>query len=91
MGLTNAPAEFMKMMEDTFRAQLNKSVLVFLDDILVFSRTLEQHEQDLRAALSQLRAKKLYGKLSKCTFFRSESSFSVITWGAQECAWSKTR
>ena len=75
MGLTNAPAEFMKMMEDTFREQLNKSVLVFLDDILVFSRTLEEHEQHLRAALQQLRAKKLYGKLSKCSFFRSEVEF----------------
>ena len=75
MGLTNAPAEFMKMMEDTFREQLNKSVLVFLDDILVFSRTLEEHEQHLRAALERLRAKKLYGKLSKCSFFRSEVEF----------------
>ncbi len=75
MGLTNAPAEFMKMMEDTFRAQLNKSVLVFLDDILVFSKTLEEHEKHLREALQQLRAKKLYGKLSKCQFFRSEVEF----------------
>lgn len=75
MGLTNAPAEFMKMMEDTFRDQLNKSILVFLDDILVFSKTLEEHEQHLRAALQKLRAKKLYGKLSKCTFFRSEVEF----------------
>ena len=75
MGLTNAPAEFMKMMEDTFREQLNKSVLVFLDDILVFSSTLEEHEQHLRSALERLRAKKLYGKLSKCAFFRSEVEF----------------
>ena len=75
MGLTNAPAEFMKMMEDTFRDQLNKSILVFLDDILVFSKTLEEHEKHLRAALEKLRAKKLYGKLSKCSFFRSEVEF----------------
>ena len=75
MGLTNAPAEFMKMMEDTFRDQLNKSIMVFLDDILVFSKTLKEHEQHLRAALEKLRAKKLYGKLSKCTFFRSEVEF----------------
>ena len=75
MGLTNAPAEFMKMMEDTFREQLNKSVLVFLNDILVFSSTLEEHEQHLRSALERLRAKKLYGKLSKCAFFRSEVEF----------------
>ena len=70
MGLTNAPAEFMHMMQDTFREQLNKSVLVFLDDILIFSRTLEEHEQHLRWVLQQLREKKLYGKLSKCEYFR---------------------
>ena len=75
MGLTNAPAEFMHMMEDTFREQLNKSVLVFLDDILVYSRTLEEHEQHLRQALQRLSDRKLYGKLSKCQFARQEVEF----------------
>ena len=75
MGLTNAPAEFMALMEDTFRDMLNKSVLAFLDDILVYSKTLEEHEQHLRAVMEKLRAAKLYGKLSKCSFFRQEVEF----------------
>jgi hypothetical protein len=75
MGLTNAPAEFMMLMENTFREELNRFVLVFLDDILVYSRTLEEHEQHLRQVLQRLREKKLYAKLSKCCFFRQEVEF----------------
>jgi RNase H-like domain found in reverse transcriptase/Reverse transcriptase (RNA-dependent DNA polymerase)/Integrase zinc binding domain/Chromo (CHRromatin Organisation MOdifier) domain len=75
MGLTNAPAEFMAMMEHTFRAELNKSILCFLDDILIYSRTLEEHEQHLRVALTRLRDAKLHAKLSKCSFFRAEVEF----------------
>jgi len=75
MGLTNAPAEFMALMENTFREELNKFVLVFLDDILVYSRTMEEHERHLRVVLQRLREQKLYGKLSKCVFFRQEVEF----------------
>jgi Reverse transcriptase (RNA-dependent DNA polymerase)/Aspartyl protease len=75
MGLTNAPAEFMALMENTFRAELDKSVLVFLDDILVYSRTLEEHEEHLRVVLQRLRDQKLYAKLSKCEFFKGEVEF----------------
>ena len=75
MGLTNAPAEFMRMMEETFAEALNKFILVFLDDILIYSTTLEEHERHLRAALDNLRAKKLHAKLSKCSFFRAEVEF----------------
>ena len=75
MGLTNAPAEFMAMMEDTFRQELNKFILVFLDDILIYSRTLEEHDQHLRAAMEKLRARKLHAKISKCQFFRAEVEF----------------
>lgn len=75
MGLTNAPAEFMAMMEDTFREELNRFILVFLDDILVYSRTMEEHEGHLRAAMQKLRDKGLHGKLSKCQFLRSEVEF----------------
>ena len=60
MGLTNAPAEFMALMENTFRQELNRSVLVFLDDILIYSRTLEEHERHLRAVLQRLQSQKLY-------------------------------
>ncbi len=75
MGLTNAPAEFMALMETTFREELNKFVLCFLDDILVYSKTLEEHERHLRAVLDRLRAKKLHAKISKCEFFRAEVEF----------------
>ncbi|RYF05295.1 MAG: RNA-directed DNA polymerase, partial [Deltaproteobacteria bacterium] len=75
MGLTNAPAEFMALMENTFREELNKFVLVFLDDILIYSRTLEEHEQHLNVVLERLGAAKLYGKLSKCQFARAEVEF----------------
>jgi hypothetical protein len=75
MGLTNAPAAFMALMENTFREELDKFVLVFLDDILVYSKTLEEHEQHLRVVLERLREKKLYAKLSKCQFFRQEVEF----------------
>jgi hypothetical protein len=75
MGLTNAPAEFMALMENTFRDELNKFVLVFLDDILVYSRTLEEHKEHLRVVLQRLREQKLFAKLSKCCFFRQEVEF----------------
>jgi hypothetical protein len=75
MGLTNAPAEFMALMENTFREELNKFVLVFLDDILIYSRSLEEHEQHLNVVLERLGTAKLYGKLSKCQFARAEVEF----------------
>ena len=75
MGLTNAPAEFMALMERTFEAELNKFILVFLDDILIYSKTLAEHESHLRAALDRLRAQGLHAKISKCSFFRQEVEF----------------
>lgn len=75
MGLTNAPAEFMRLMEDTFRGELNIFVLAFLDDIMVFSKTLEEHEKHLRVVLQRLRDRRLFIKLSKCAFFRQEVEF----------------
>ena len=75
MGLTNAPASFMSLMENTFREELDKFVLVFLDDILIFSKTLEEHEQQLRLVLQRLESNRLFGKLSKCQFFRREVEF----------------
>jgi hypothetical protein len=75
MGLTNAPAAFMSLMENTFREELDKFVLVFLDDILIYSTSFAQHERHLRVVLQRLRDKKLYAKLSKCQFFRGEVEF----------------
>ena len=74
-GLTNAPATFMHLMQQTFRQHLDKFVLVFLDDILIYSKTREEHEQHVRKVLDILRSNKLYAKESKCEFFRSEVEF----------------
>ena len=68
-GLTNAPATFNRLMTDLFRKELDDFVLVFFDDILVYSKTKEDHEQHLRHVLEILRKAKLYAKRSKCSFF----------------------
>eukprot|EP00253_Pinus_taeda_P029424 PITA_29424 len=69
-GLTNAPAVFMNLMNSVFRQYLDKFVQVFLDDILIYSKNEEEHEEHLRLVLSCLRERQLYGKLSKCSFFQ---------------------
>nr|GFC95659.1 hypothetical protein [Tanacetum cinerariifolium] len=67
-GLTNAPAVFMDLMNRIFHEYLDKFVIVFIDDILVYSKSEEKHEQHLRIVLEILRHKKLYAKFSKCEF-----------------------
>ncbi|CAI7849896.1 unnamed protein product [Closterium sp. NIES-54] len=74
-GLTNAPATFMGLMNDIFLPFLDRFVIVFLDDILIFSKSLEEHAQHLRIVLDTLRHHRLYAKLSKCTFTRSSIGF----------------
>nr|GFD15016.1 putative reverse transcriptase domain-containing protein [Tanacetum cinerariifolium] len=68
-GLTNAPAVFMDLMNRIFHEYLDKFVIVFIDDILVYSKFEEEHEQHLRIVLEILRQKKLYAKFSKCEFW----------------------
>jgi hypothetical protein len=67
-GLSNALAVFMCLMNGVFRDYLDKFVIVFLDDILVYSKSEEEHEQHLRMVLQVLREHQLYAKLSKCSF-----------------------
>jgi hypothetical protein len=74
-GLTNAPAVFMSLMNGVFRTFLDKSVVVFLDDILIYSKNEREHEEHLRQVLQCLRDNQLYGSLSKCAFFRSEVKY----------------
>nr|GEV49475.1 reverse transcriptase [Tanacetum cinerariifolium] len=64
-GLTNAPAVFMDLMNRIFHEYLDKFVIVFIDDILVFSKSKEEHEDHLCTALQTLRQEKLYAKFSK--------------------------
>jgi RNase H-like domain found in reverse transcriptase/Reverse transcriptase (RNA-dependent DNA polymerase)/Retroviral aspartyl protease len=74
-GLTNAPATFMHLMHQSFRPFLDKFALVFLDDILIYSQTLEDHQDHVRQVLTVLRKEKLYAKESKCEFFKPEVEF----------------
>ena len=74
-GLTNAPAIFMDYMNRIFRPYLDKFVVVFIDDILIYSRSPQEHETHLHLVLQTLREKKLYAKLSKCEFWLSEVKF----------------
>jgi hypothetical protein len=68
-GLTNAPATFQTLMNDIFREMLDDCVVIYLDDILVYSKTKEAHEQHLRQVLQLLRDNKLYARPSKYTFY----------------------
>ncbi|WVZ97730.1 hypothetical protein U9M48_043244 [Paspalum notatum var. saurae] len=75
-GLTNAPAYFMNLMNKVFMEYLDKFVVVFIDDILIYSKTEEEHEEHLRLVLQKLREHKLYAKLSKCEFWIDQVPFS---------------
>jgi hypothetical protein len=67
-GLTNAPTTFMRLMDDVLTPFTNSFVVVYLDEILIFSRTWEEHMQHIQQVLSTLRQYKLYANLEKCSF-----------------------
>ncbi|KAL5577196.1 hypothetical protein UlMin_018895 [Ulmus minor] len=68
-GLTNAPAAFMDLMNRVFKTYLDKFVIVFIDDILIYSRSQEEHTKHLRMVLRTLVEHRLYAKFSKCKFW----------------------
>nr|XP_027186625.1 uncharacterized protein LOC113784598 [Cicer arietinum] len=74
-GVTNAPAVFMDYMNRIFHPYLDSFVVVFIDDILVYSKTKEEHGEHLRIVLKTLKEKQLFAKLSKCEFWLEEVSF----------------
>src|SRR3989337_1601971 len=74
-GMTNAPAYFMSMMNKVFMEFLDKFVVVFIDDILVYSKNEEEHKEHLRLVLEKLREHQLYAKFSKCEFWLKEVGF----------------
>nr|ABA97433.1 retrotransposon protein, putative, Ty3-gypsy subclass [Oryza sativa Japonica Group] len=80
-GLTNAPAFFMNLMNKVLMEFLDKFVVVFIDDILIYSTSEEEHEQHLRLVLEKLKEHQLYAKFSKCDFWLTEVKFlgHVIT------------
>jgi hypothetical protein len=74
-GLTNAPAYFMNLMNKVFKEYLDRFVVVFIDDILIYSKSESDHEEHLRLVLQKLRDNQLYAKFSKCEFWIDEVSF----------------
>ena len=74
-GLMSAPAAFMSLMNGIFKPYLDLFVIVFIDDILVYSKSKKEHEEHLRMVLEMLREKKLYAKFSKCEFWLDAVSF----------------
>ncbi|KAL5540682.1 hypothetical protein UlMin_043334 [Ulmus minor] len=74
-GLTNAPAAFMDLMNRVFRNYLDKFVVVFIDDILIYSKSKEEHEEHLRNTLDTLKKNKLYAKFKKCEFWLEKVGF----------------
>ncbi|XP_019194742.1 PREDICTED: uncharacterized protein LOC109188551 [Ipomoea nil] len=74
-GLTNAPAIFMDLMNRVFKPHLDDFVIVFIDDILVYSKDKEEHGGHLRTVLQILREKQLYAKFSKCEFWKDSVTF----------------
>jgi hypothetical protein len=74
-GLTNAPAFFMYLMNNVFMDYLDKFVVVFIDDILIYSQSEEEHVEHLKMVLQRLQEHQLYAKLSKCEFWIHEVLF----------------
>ena len=74
-GLTNAPAFFMNLMNNVLMDYLDKFVVVFIDDIIIYSQSEEEHEDHLKMVLQRLREHQLYAKLSKCEFWIDEILF----------------
>ena len=74
-GLTNAPAVFMALMNKAFALYLDQFTVVFIDDVLVYSKSKDEHEEHLRTSLQLLRDNQLYAKLSKCEFWLEQVAF----------------
>jgi len=74
-GLMNAPVAFIDLMNLVFKEYLDQFVIVFINDILVYSRSLEEHKRHLRMVLQTLRNHELYAKFSKCEFWLTRVAF----------------
>jgi hypothetical protein len=74
-GLTNAPSTFMHLMNEILRSFIRKFVVVYFDDILIYSKSLDEHIKHLRAIFSALCEARLFANLEKCTFYTDRVAF----------------
>ena len=74
-GLCNSPITFKRLMNTIFEREINSFILVYLDDILIYSRSIGEHWDHLRIALDRLRRAKLYGRLHKCEFLKDKVDY----------------
>jgi hypothetical protein len=90
-GLKNSPGVFMSLMNGVFRKYLDKFIQVFIDDIFIYSRRMEGHDEHLHMVLLCLRENKLYGKLSKCSFYQSKIHYlgKCHLWRRYNCGSNK--
>ena len=74
-GLCNAPSTFQRLMNTIFEKEINSFILVYLDDILIYSRSIGEHWGHLKCALDKLRRAKLFGRLHKCEFLKDQVDY----------------